>query len=149
DLEGRITSWNVAAERILGYSEGEALGQHFSIIFTPDEIRQGQPDRELRTARDLGGAEDENWRVRKNGEYFWATGIVTPLCNAAGRVTGFSKVLRDMTERKRAQDLLSQQAEALKEADRHKDEFLAILAHELRSPLAPIRNALHIVRMQG
>jgi two-component system, chemotaxis family, CheB/CheR fusion protein len=149
DLDGRIASWNVEAERILGYSEAEALGQHFSIIFTPEDRERGEPDTELRTARETGRAEDERWHVRKGGELFWALGIVTPTHDASGRPTGFSNILRDMTERKRAQDLLQQQAEALKEADRRKDEFLAMLAHELRNPLAPIRNALHIVQMRG
>jgi PAS domain S-box-containing protein len=149
DPDGRITSWNVEAERILGYTEAEALGQPFSMIFPPEDLRRGQPDRELRAALEAGRAEDERWHVRKNGERFWAVGIITPTHDANGKHTGFSKILRDMTDRKRVQDLLQQQAEALQEADRRKDEFLAILAHELRNPLAPIRNALHIVQVRG
>jgi PAS domain S-box-containing protein len=142
DPEGRITSWNVEAERILGYSEAEALGQHFSFIFPPEVVAQGWPDPELRTALAQGRAEGERWHLRKSGERFWALGIVTPTQDASGKHTGFSKILRDMTDHKRAE-------EALREADHHKDEFLAMLAHELRNPLAPIRNALHIMNQPG
>ncbi len=148
DPEGRITSWNVEAERILGYTDAEALGQHFSFIFTPEDVSEGIPALELRTALEQGRAEDERWHMRKNGERFWALGIVTPTHDAQGRHTGFSKILRDMTDRKRAQDLLAQQAEALREADRRKDEFLAMLAHELRNPLAPIRTAADRLRLK-
>ena len=149
DPEGRVTSWNVEAERILGYNEAGALGQSFAVIFTPEDVAQGLPDLELRMALAQGRAEDERWHVCKSGERFWALGIVTPTYDAHGKHTGFSKILRDMTDRKRAQDTLQQQAEALREADRRKDEFLAMLAHELRNPLTPIRNALHIVQMRG
>lgn len=103
DLEGNITSWNVEAERILGYTETEALDQHFSMIFTPEDRQQGQPDNELRTARQQGRAEDERWHVRKGGELFWALGIITPTHDASGRHTGFSKILRDITERKQSE----------------------------------------------
>jgi PAS domain S-box-containing protein len=149
DPEGVITSWNVAAERIIGYAEAEAVGKHFSLIFTPEDVAAGTPRQELQQAREEGRAEDERWHVKKGGEQFWALGIVTPLSDAAGRLTGFSKILRDITERKRAHDLLRQQSEALKEADRRKDEFLAMLSHELRNPLAPIRNATQVIRLLG
>jgi PAS domain S-box-containing protein len=139
DARGRITSWNREAERNLGYSEDEVLGQHFSIIFSDEDQRNKIPDHELRTALSDGRAEDERWHVRKDGERFWALGIVTPTHDAAGTHTGFSKILRDMTDRKRVE-------EALVLADRRKDEFLATLAHELRNPLAPIRNAIAVLQ---
>jgi PAS domain S-box-containing protein len=102
DPQGRITSWNREAERILGYTEVEALGQHFSLIFSPEDQRDGIPAQELRTALNEGRAEDERWHLRKDGERFWALGIVTPTQDANGTHTGFSKILRDMTERKQA-----------------------------------------------
>jgi PAS domain S-box-containing protein len=102
DQAGRITSWNEEAERILGYSEAEVLGQSFSIIFTPEDLQNGLPGQELRTARDAGLAEDDRWHVRKGGERFWGLGIVTPTHDASGKHTGFSKILRDMTVKKGA-----------------------------------------------
>lgn len=149
DQEGAITSWNIEAEKILGYSQEEILGRNFSIIFTPDDLRCGLPETELRLAREEGRAEDERWHVRKNGELFWALGIVTPMCDLEGNITGFSKILRDITDRKRAEELLHQQSIALRDADRRKDEFLAMLSHELRNPLAPIRSSAQIVHLLG
>jgi PAS domain S-box-containing protein len=147
DTGGCITSWNVAAEKIIGYSDAEILGRHFSLIFTPEDIQRGLPEEELRLARTEGRAEDERWHVKKDGELFWALGIVTPMHDGQGQITGYSKILRDMTDRKRAEELLHRQSEALREADRRKDEFLAMLSHELRNPLAPIRNAAQIIHL--
>jgi PAS domain S-box-containing protein len=138
DQGGHIRSWNVEAERILGYTEEEALGKHFSLIFTAEDIENEIPLEELRLARLEGRAEDERWHKRKNGELFWALGIVTPAYDDQGNLTGFSKILRDITDRKRME-------ESLKAADRHKDEFLAILSHELRNPLAPILHAVQFL----
>ncbi|HJX29865.1 MAG TPA: PAS domain S-box protein [Thermoanaerobaculia bacterium] len=149
DETGVITSWNVEAEKILGYSQEEILGTNFAIIFTPEDLRCGLPATELRLAREEGRAEDERWHVRKNGELFWALGIVTPMCDPEGNITGFSKILRDITERKRAEELLHLQSEALRDADRRKDEFLAMLSHELRNPLAPIRSSAQIIAILG
>lgn len=106
DPQGRITSWNVAAEHILGFAEPEALGRHFAFIFTPEDRTQGVPESELRAARERGRAEDERWHLRKGGERFWALGIVSALHDAQGRLVGFSKILRDMTAWKRAEQVL-------------------------------------------
>jgi PAS domain S-box-containing protein len=106
DPAGVITSWNVAAERVIGYTADEAVGRHFALIFTPDDVAAGVPEAELRQAREEGRAEDERWHVRKGGEAFWALGIVTPLRGPRGELTGFSKILRDITDRKRAEDAL-------------------------------------------
>ncbi len=140
DLGGNITTWNAEAERIIGYTEAEILGRNFSVIFTPEDLRAGMSEQELRLARENGRAEDERWHVRKDGSRFWALGIVTPMHDAGGKLTGFSKILRDMTDRKREE-------EALQEADRHKDVFLATLAHELRNPMVPLRNGLQLLRL--
>src|SRR4051794_7392667 len=149
DPEGNITTWNAEAERIIGYTEAEVLGRNFSVIFTPEDLQAGMSKQELRLAREDGRAEDERWHVRKDGSRFWALGIVTPMHDAGGNLTGFSKILRDMTDRKRAELQLQEQAVALRQADRSKNEFLATLAHELRNPLAPIRNALQVMRLAG
>ncbi len=140
DLDGNITTWNAEAERIIGYAEAEILGRNFSVIFTPEDLQAGKPNQELMQAREAGRAEDERWHMRKDGRRFWALGIVTPMHDAGGNLTGFSKILRDMTDRKRAE-------EALQEADRHKDVFLATLAHELRNPMVPLRNGLQLLRL--
>ena len=106
DAGGRITSWNVAAERILGYSEAEVVGESFSVIFTPEDLQAGMPARELRIATEAGRAEDERWHLRKDGTRFWALGVVTPTHDEDDRHTGFSKILRDMTESKNAEKKL-------------------------------------------
>lgn len=142
DPEGHIVSWNTGAERILGYKEPEIIGRPFSVIFTPDDIQKRRPEYELQTAREAGRAEDERWHVRKDGSRLWASGVVTPLRDEDGGLQGFAKILRDITERKRAEEQLA-------DANRRKDEFLAMLAHELRNPLAPIQNVLHIFKQEG
>jgi len=105
-LDGCVTSWNVAAERTLGYQEAEILGQPFMVIFTPEDIRNGVPEKELSGARETGRAENLRWHLRKGGRRFWAVGIVTSTHDAEGRHTGYSKILRDMTEQKLAEQAL-------------------------------------------
>jgi PAS domain S-box-containing protein len=99
DMEGRVVSWNVGAERIFGYKEGEIVGHDASVIFTPEDIERRQPELELETAASQGRAEDERWHVRKDGSRFWARGIMTPLRDEAGNLRGFVKVARDNTRR--------------------------------------------------
>ncbi|MFN0052007.1 MAG: PAS domain S-box protein [Planctomycetales bacterium] len=106
DPNGNITTWNAEAERIIGYGESEILGRNFSIIFTPEDRQHGLPQNELRLARERGRAEDERWHMRKDGSLFRALGIVTPMHDSHGSITGFSKILRDMTDRKLAETAL-------------------------------------------
>ncbi|WP_201218937.1 PAS domain S-box protein [Halochromatium roseum] len=108
DLDGRVTSWNQAAEHVLGYRESEVLGQYFGFIFTAEERQQGAPESELETARAQGRAEDERWHLRKDGELFWALGILSALHDADTGLSGYVKILRDMTARKRAEAALSE-----------------------------------------
>jgi PAS domain S-box-containing protein len=141
DPHGIVTSWNAGAERILGYTAAEIAGQSFERFYVPEDLAAGRPGAELRTAVLNRRAEDRGWRVRKDGTRFWADVVVTPLYDGAGGLRGFAKVTRDLSERKRI--------EALEERGRHLTEFLAMLAHELRNPLAPIRNAVGIMAMAG
>jgi PAS domain S-box-containing protein len=145
DLNGIIDSWNTGAENVFGYSEGEIIGRPFETIFTPEDRKKDSPNSELgRAARD-GRAVDERWHLKKDGSRFFASGMVTPLLDD-GSIIGFTKVARDITERRRAEQLLEAHAEALRQEHRRKDEFLAMLAHELRNPLAAIGGATRLFR---
>jgi PAS domain S-box-containing protein len=137
DTQGNVVSWNRGAEILKGYSASEIIGEHFSVFYTPEAILQAKPEWELRTATEHGRVEDEGYRVRKDGTRFWANVVITALRDAEGNLCGFAKVTRDMTERRNLEELL--------QVDRQKDQFLAILAHELRNPLAPIRSALQVM----
>jgi len=142
DAEGKVTTWNAGAERILGYESDEIVGQSFDKIFTAHDVEKDQPRRELEAAVEKGRAEDERWHIRRDGSRFWAMGVVTPLWNDAGELQGFAKILRDITDRKKAED------EAIEENQR-KDEFLAMLSHELRNPLAAISVATQAIQTPG
>jgi len=137
DPQGRVVSWNAGAQRIKGYQPEEIIGQHFSVFYPPEALERGWPEYELSVARKDGRFEDEGWRVRKDKSLFWANVVITPLHGDDGVLRGYSKVTRDMTERKHV--------EALEEGRRQMSEFLAMLGHELRNPLAPIRNAVHVM----
>jgi len=141
DPEGKVASWNAGAESIKGYKAEEIIGQHFSRFYPPEAVEINFPQLELETAKRVGRFEDEGWRVRKDGTMFWANVIITALYDSEHRLRGFAKVTRDMTERRRI--------EALEHSERRMNEFLAMLAHELRNPLAPIRNALDLMRIQS
>lgn len=134
DPGGRVTSWNVAAEHILGYPEEEVLGRHFEFIFTPEDRRLGLPEAELRLARGQGRAEDERWHLRKGDERFWALGIVSALHDAGGRLIGFSKILRDMTAWKQAEQALRDSESRHRALFEAVDEGVCLLE---RLPLRP------------
>lgn len=101
DLDGRVANWNQGAERILGYSESEVLGQDAAIFFTPEDRALGEPEREIATAAALGRAEDERWHLRRDQTRFYASGVLNSIRDEAGNLLGFTKVMRDMTEPKR------------------------------------------------
>lgn len=103
DPEGRIASWNRGAEIIKGWQADEIIGQHFSVFYPEEDKEHGKPARQLEAARVTGRVEDEGWRVRKNGERFWANVIITPVYSENGQLRGFSKVACDMTQRRRAE----------------------------------------------
>ena len=106
DSHGRVATWNAGAERIFGYFEAEIVGQHFSRFFTPEDIDQGQPQKELKTAAETGRANDDRWMVRKGGVRLWCNGVTTGLRDEEGRLRGFAKVLRDRTEWKHLEEAL-------------------------------------------
>lgn len=103
---GHIASWNSGAERLKGYRAFEVIGEHFSRFYSDEDIQQGTPERLLRTAGAAGRVEEEGWRLRKNGSRFWAKVLLVALRDDAGRLSGFVKVTRDLTERKRMIDTM-------------------------------------------
>lgn len=141
DPEGRVSSWNRGAQRIKGYTAQEIIGRHFSEFYTAEDLEAGKPATELKIALERGSVEDEGWRVRKDRSLFWANVVITAIYDGEHRLVGFAKLTRDLTERRKA--------EALVVADRQKNEFLAMLAHELRNPLAPISNGLQLLKLPG
>ncbi|QJW83407.1 response regulator [Ramlibacter terrae] len=141
DPDGVVLSWNGGAHAIKGYTAAEIVGRHFSVFYTPEDKAAGKPELELETAREVGRAEDEGWRVRKDGSMFWAYVVVTAIHGADGKLIGFAKVTRDMSDRRRLEEL--------ERSSRRMNEFPAMLAHELRNPLAPIRNAVTIMQLES
>jgi PAS domain S-box-containing protein len=141
DPEGHVISWNAGAARIKGYTRDEILGQHFSVFYLPEELAAGKPARELAIARHFGHVEDEGWRVRKDGTTFWANVNITAVYDESNRLRGFAKVTRDLTERR--------QREELERSGDRMRKFLATLAHELRNPLAPVRNAIGVMQLEA
>ena len=158
DPGGHIATWNLGAQRIKGYQPSEIIGKHFSVFYPPEDIANGKPEFELEVAERDGSAEDEGWRLRKDGTRFWANVVITAVRDATGTLRGFAKVTRDVTERKAAEETrraLLEQREArlraeeersraetsyrvLQESNRAKDQFLMTLSHELRTPMTSI-----------
>jgi two-component system CheB/CheR fusion protein len=140
DAEGRVTGWNKGAERIFGYAEHEMRGEKLDLLFVPEDVAQGAPETERRRAREEGRSEDERWHVRKDGSRFFCSGVTSPL--GPNATYGYAKIARDETERLRQNnernDALSheqQERDSAARAVATKDEFMAIMSHELRQPL--------------
>ena len=137
DPEGRVTTWNIGAERIKGYAAHEIIGQHFSRFYPEEDRAAGKTERELEIAIRDGRFEEEGWRVRKDGSQFWANVVITALHDPTGELRGFAKVTRDLTERRKLEQERIKAAIA-EEGVRLRDEFLSIASHELRTPLSSL-----------
>jgi PAS domain S-box-containing protein len=107
DPMGHVATWDEGAQRLLGYTADEILGQHVSVFFTPEDVAQGRPDGEIETAGTLGQAENENWLVRRDGSRLWVTGSSTALWGDNGTLRGFAKIVRDISERKHWDDAVA------------------------------------------
>lgn len=137
NIDGTVASWNRGAERIKGWTSTEILGQHFS-RFYPPETRDDVPHKMLAQARQAGTAEDEGWRIRKDGSRFWANVVITALRDGEGNLRGFAKVTRDISERRRSEDALRLAREEAIAANLAKSAFLSRTSHELRTPMSAI-----------
>ena len=138
DPEGLVVSWNAGAERIKGYSAEEIVGQHFSRFYLQEDIQKGKPQRDLDVVAATGQFEDEGWRVRQDGSAFWANVVFTAIRDQSGRLRGFAKLTRDLTEPMKIEATLTKAKEAADAANQAKSAFLATMSHELRTPMNAI-----------
>ena len=147
DEKGCVVEWLPSASHVLGYSADEMAGATLDRLFTPDDRERGDPDWELRAARSYGRSEHDRWYVRKDGVRVWASSVTTAVTDDEGALFGYSKILRDRTDLKSHIETLQTRLERAAQADHEQRVVLATLAHELRSPLEPLANAVRLIRM--
>lgn len=144
DEQGLITDWNTGAELIFGYKSAEVIGIYYDLLFSPEDRKAGVPESELRHAREHGRGEDERWHVRKDGSRFYCSGEVTLL--RAETDVGYVKIARDLTGHKRLHEEQSKKLAENQVSSHMKDEFFAVMSHELKHPLNLIQLNTEILR---
>lgn len=162
DETGHIISWNKGAEKMKGYTKNEIIGRHFSMFYPEKEIAAQKPQEELKQAVRLGRYENEGWRVRKDGSTFWANAIITPVYNENRKLIGFSRITRDLTEKKVAEEALKESEERYRQladklnkinaelgsVNQELEHFTSIVSHDLQEPLRTIHGFLQLIEMR-
>ena len=143
DPDGRVTNWNAGAQRIKGYAPGDIVGEHFSRFYTPEDREAGVPAKALDTVRESGRYEAEGWRVRKNGTRFWASVVMDAIHDDDGKLIGFAKITRDMSEKREAQKRLEESREQLFRSQKMEalGQLTGGLAHDFNNLLTAILGA--------
>jgi PAS domain S-box-containing protein len=150
DPAGIVTNWNAGGERIKGYTAEEIVGQHFSKFYTPNDKANDKPANALRIAVETGHYEEDGWRVRKDGSFFWASVVIDPLRNEAGELIGYAKITRDITERKKAEEQLAEVQKQLAESQRLDalGQLTGGVAHDFNNLLMIIAGNIHTIRKE-
>jgi len=146
--DGTIENWNSGAQHIKGYRANEILGKNFRIFYPPEDVQSQLPERLLDEAVKTGRAIHEGWRVRKNGARFWGSIVITSLHDKRGEVIGFSKVTRDLTEKKIVEDRLKEYTHELELKNRDLEQFAYIASHDLQEPLRKIQTFSEIIQLR-
>jgi PAS domain S-box-containing protein len=146
DTQGNIQNWNTGAEFIKGYHSTEIQGKNFEIFYTEHDRIDGLPNKLLSEAAKHGRAHHEGWRVRKDGSKFWGNTVITALHNKKGNLIGFSKVTRDLTEKKSAEDKLLRYAAELESQNKELEQFAYIASHDLQEPLRKIQTFAELIQ---
>lgn len=138
DNDLNINSWSSGSMKIFGYESDEVIGESFDLIFTEEDLKTGIPKKEIDAALKEGRATDNRWHIAKDKTLFYAYGLVFPLTGLDGEMLGYVKILRDLTDRKQSEDAIKKYVKELEDLNTHKESVLAILSHDLRSPLSAI-----------